>query len=143
MSNPNIRVWANGLKGFEASHGRTPLSSTLTILCEVPPHLDMSDHPKSLPLSSDLAYETSLLFWRMVTSIFFREIRPRGAFHIPRDGPVIFVAAPHHNQVRYLHKHYQIRLRLSSHSSSIRSFSHCKYTVKPAGKHNSLLLQRA
>lgn len=58
----------------------------------------MSDQVKSLPLSSDLTYETSLVFWRAVTSIFFREIRPRGAFHIPREGPVIFVAAPHHNQ---------------------------------------------
>ncbi|CAE6505293.1 unnamed protein product [Rhizoctonia solani] len=26
------------------------------------------------------------------------EIRPRGAFNVPKDGPVIFVAAPHHNQ---------------------------------------------
>ena len=30
--------------------------------------------------------------------IVFSEIRPRGAFKIPREGPVIFVAAPHHNQ---------------------------------------------
>ncbi|TDL27443.1 glycerol-3-phosphate O-acyltransferase [Rickenella mellea] len=50
------------------------------------------------PRSSDLAYDIALLFWRTVISIFFREIRPRGAFNIPRDGPVIFVAAPHHNQ---------------------------------------------
>lgn len=62
----------------------------------------MSDQVKSIPLSSDLTYETSLVFWRMVTSIFFREIRPRGAFHIPKEGPVIFVGAPHHNQVRFL-----------------------------------------
>lgn len=48
---------------------------------------------------SDIVYETALLFWRTVTNIFFREIRPRGAFNIPSDGPVIFVAAPHHNQV--------------------------------------------
>ncbi|KIP09125.1 hypothetical protein PHLGIDRAFT_103379 [Phlebiopsis gigantea 11061_1 CR5-6] len=48
--------------------------------------------------SPDLVYETALLFWKTVTNIFFREIRPRGAFNIPRDGPVIFVAAPHHNQ---------------------------------------------
>jgi len=34
----------------------------------------------------------------MITQIFFREIRPRGAFNVPRDGPVIFVGAPHHNQ---------------------------------------------
>lgn len=31
--------------------------------------------------------------------LFFREIKTRGAFHIPRDGAVIFVAAPHANQV--------------------------------------------
>ena len=49
--------------------------------------------------SSNLTYDGALLFWRTVTNIFFREIRPRGAFNIPNDGPVIFVAAPHHNQV--------------------------------------------
>ena len=49
--------------------------------------------------SSKLTYEASLLFWHMITRVFFREIRPRGAFNIPRDGPVIFVGAPHHNQV--------------------------------------------
>lgn len=54
---------------------------------------------RKLEASPDLAYEASLLFWRTVTSIFFREVRPRGAFNIPRDGPVIFVGAPHHNQV--------------------------------------------
>ncbi|KAI0831214.1 glycerol-3-phosphate O-acyltransferase [Trametes gibbosa] len=47
---------------------------------------------------SDLVYDTALVFWKIVTNIFFREIRPRGAFNIPRDGPVIFVAAPHNNQ---------------------------------------------
>ena len=48
---------------------------------------------------SELAYDSSLFFWRAVISIFFREIRPRGAYNIPKDGPVIFVGAPHHNQV--------------------------------------------
>ncbi|KAI0670469.1 glycerol-3-phosphate O-acyltransferase [Trametes maxima] len=48
--------------------------------------------------NSDLVYDAALVFWRIVTNIFFREIRPRGAFNIPRDGPVIFVAAPHNNQ---------------------------------------------
>lgn len=45
-----------------------------------------------------ITYEAALVFWRMVTQIFFREIRPRGAFHIPHKGPIIFVGAPHHNQ---------------------------------------------
>ncbi|EJF65776.1 glycerol-3-phosphate O-acyltransferase [Dichomitus squalens] len=47
---------------------------------------------------ADLVYDATLVFWRAVTNIFFREVRPRGAFNIPREGPVIFVAAPHNNQ---------------------------------------------
>ncbi|TFK42612.1 glycerol-3-phosphate O-acyltransferase [Crucibulum laeve] len=43
-------------------------------------------------------YDAVMLFWRTITQIFFREVRPRGAFNIPRDGPVIFVGAPHNNQ---------------------------------------------
>lgn len=49
-------------------------------------------------LMSRPVYEAQLSFWRTVISIFFREIRPRGAFNIPKEGPVIFVCAPHHNQ---------------------------------------------
>ncbi|KAJ7219240.1 glycerol-3-phosphate O-acyltransferase [Mycena pura] len=45
-----------------------------------------------------ISYDAVMLFWRAVTQIFFREVRPRGAFNIPRDGPVIFVGAPHNNQ---------------------------------------------
>ncbi|KAG8908510.1 hypothetical protein FRB99_005870 [Tulasnella sp. 403] len=45
-----------------------------------------------------ITYDTILFFWRIVVNIFFREIRARGAYNIPKDGPVIFVAAPHHNQ---------------------------------------------
>ncbi|KAF5391440.1 hypothetical protein D9757_001918 [Collybiopsis confluens] len=39
--------------------------------------------------SSHLTYETSILFWKLVVNIFFREIRPRGAFNIPRHGPFL------------------------------------------------------
>jgi glycerol-3-phosphate O-acyltransferase / dihydroxyacetone phosphate acyltransferase len=53
----------------------------------------------SVPPSQLYAYDVSMLFWRVITNVFFREIRPRGAFNIPREGPVIFVGAPHHNQV--------------------------------------------
>ncbi|KAJ6482556.1 hypothetical protein C8R45DRAFT_304732 [Mycena sanguinolenta] len=48
--------------------------------------------------TSDLSYASVMLFWRIVTGIFFREIRTRGSFNIPKDGPVIFVGAPHNNQ---------------------------------------------
>lgn len=33
-----------------------------------------------------------------IFDLFFREIRPRGAYRIPRNGALIFVAAPHANQ---------------------------------------------
>ncbi|KAJ7097527.1 hypothetical protein C8R44DRAFT_811549 [Mycena epipterygia] len=52
----------------------------------------------SLQRTSDLSYASVMLFWRAVTQIFFREIRTRGSFNIPKDGPVIFVGAPHNNQ---------------------------------------------
>lgn len=55
---------------------------------------------KRVVSQSPIPYEAVMIFWRMVTQIFFREIRPRGAFNIPRSGPVIFVGAPHNNQVR-------------------------------------------
>ncbi|KAI0054033.1 glycerol-3-phosphate O-acyltransferase [Auriscalpium vulgare] len=54
--------------------------------------------PLIAPIASNLSYDAALVFWRTVLNLFFREIRPRGAFNIPRDGPVIFVAAPHSNQ---------------------------------------------
>ncbi|QRV72837.1 acyltransferase [Ceratobasidium sp. AG-Ba] len=51
-----------------------------------------------MPQSTALVYDCALFFLRIVANIFFREIRPRGAWNIPKDGPVIFVAAPHNNQ---------------------------------------------
>ncbi|KAH9048128.1 glycerol-3-phosphate O-acyltransferase [Lactarius hengduanensis] len=48
--------------------------------------------------ASSFSYQTFLVVWATAIHTFFREIRPRGTFNIPRDGPVIFVAAPHHNQ---------------------------------------------
>lgn len=43
-------------------------------------------------------YDLVLWIFTACFDIFFREIRPRGAFRIPRKGPVLFVAAPHANQ---------------------------------------------
>ena len=52
--------------------------------------------------ASNVPYDLALLLFRLIINIFFREVRPRGAFNIPRNGPVIFVGAPHSNQVRLL-----------------------------------------
>lgn len=50
--------------------------------------------------SSNVTYDTLVYTFRFVCNIFFREIRPRGTWNVPKEGPVILVAAPHHNQVR-------------------------------------------
>jgi 1-acyl-sn-glycerol-3-phosphate acyltransferase len=63
----------------------------------------MQDASDTFPMVSDFTYECALLFWKTVCNIFFRETRPRGAYNIPREGPVILVAAPHSNQVRLLY----------------------------------------
>ncbi|RMZ88491.1 hypothetical protein DV736_g4280, partial [Chaetothyriales sp. CBS 134916] len=41
-----------------------------------------------------------LVVWvlSLLIDLFFREVHPRGAWKIPRKGPIIFVAAPHANQ---------------------------------------------
>lgn len=43
-------------------------------------------------------YDLVLWLFSVIFDCFFREIRPRGAFRVPKMGPVIFVAAPHANQ---------------------------------------------
>lgn len=49
-------------------------------------------------MASNIAFDIALFFWRIIINLFFREIRPRSAWRVPTEGPVIFVAAPHHNQ---------------------------------------------
>ncbi|CAG8767513.1 16466_t:CDS:1, partial [Dentiscutata heterogama] len=43
-------------------------------------------------------YDVAVAAFSIVLDVFFREIKPRGSHKVPRDGPVIFVAAPHANQ---------------------------------------------
>ncbi|KZO99271.1 hypothetical protein CALVIDRAFT_494758 [Calocera viscosa TUFC12733] len=49
-------------------------------------------------MSSSFVYGLVLGFCRAILNVFFREIRSRGSYHIPRTGPIIIAAAPHHNQ---------------------------------------------
>ncbi|RCI06909.1 hypothetical protein CU098_012907 [Rhizopus stolonifer] len=49
-------------------------------------------------LAQQVAYDIALWLFNLMINIFFREVRPRGAHKIPKDGPVIFVVAPHANQ---------------------------------------------
>ena len=59
-----------------------------------------------------------LILWVMsvLVDLFFREVHPRGSWKVPRRGPVIFVAAPHANQVRRLQSVPRVRADYSSSS---------------------------
>lgn len=44
-------------------------------------------------------YDLFLYFMGNLVNLFFREVVPRGSWRVPQTGPVLFVAAPHANQV--------------------------------------------
>ena len=52
-------------------------------------------------------YDLLLWIFSILVDLFFREVHPRGSWKVPRRGPVIFVAAPHANQVDVLGKSTQ------------------------------------
>lgn len=55
--------------------------------------------PKELYPMSNWKYDGFLWIMSVLADFFFREVHPRGAWKVPRHGPVLFVAAPHANQV--------------------------------------------
>jgi glycerol-3-phosphate O-acyltransferase/dihydroxyacetone phosphate acyltransferase len=44
-------------------------------------------------------YDLVLWMLSVLIDLFFREVHPRGAWRVPKKGPIILVAAPHANQV--------------------------------------------
>ena len=61
-------------------------------------------------------YDLMLWIFSILVDLFFREVHPRGSWKIPRRGPIIFVAAPHANQVRA-----ELQLRDTSESMLLTS----------------------
>ena len=54
---------------------------------------------KELYPMSNWKYDAFLHTFSILVDLFFREVHPRGAWRVPRTGPILFVAAPHANQV--------------------------------------------
>ncbi|KAF7941301.1 hypothetical protein EAE99_000938 [Botrytis elliptica] len=54
-------------------------------------------HKEQFPMTNWI-YDVFLWTFSILVDLFFREVHPRGAWKVPRRGPVIFVAAPHANQ---------------------------------------------
>lgn len=57
-----------------------------------------------------VAWKYDLFLWVMgvLVDLFFREVHPRGTWKVPKTGPILFVAAPHANQVRLEFSHTYI-----------------------------------
>lgn len=55
--------------------------------------------PKELYPMVNWKYDIFLWVIGIIIDLFFREVHPRGSWKVPREGPVLFVAAPHANQV--------------------------------------------
>ncbi|RYO73640.1 hypothetical protein DL764_010418 [Monosporascus ibericus] len=53
---------------------------------------------KELYPMSNWKYDIFLHTFSVLVDLFFREVHPRGAWRVPRSGPILFIAAPHANQ---------------------------------------------
>ncbi|KAK7544277.1 uncharacterized protein J3D65DRAFT_12833 [Phyllosticta citribraziliensis] len=53
---------------------------------------------RKLAPMNNVVYDVLLWIFSILVDLFFREVHPRSSWKIPRNGPVIFVAAPHANQ---------------------------------------------
>jgi hypothetical protein len=55
---------------------------------------------KPIATMNKFMYDAFLWTFSILVELFFREVHPRSSWQVPKEGPVIFVCAPHANQVR-------------------------------------------
>lgn len=55
---------------------------------------------KPIATMNKFMYDAFLWTFSILVELFFREVHPRSSWKVPKEGPVIFVCAPHANQVR-------------------------------------------
>lgn len=53
---------------------------------------------KELYPMSNWKYDAFSWVMSIIIDLFFREVSHRGSWYVPKQGPVLFIAAPHHNQ---------------------------------------------
>lgn len=66
---------------------------------EIHEHVPHNTKRKEQNPMTNWVYDVFLWTFSILVDLFFREVHPRGSWKVPRRGPVIFVAAPHANQV--------------------------------------------
>src|SRR5262245_21886407 len=64
----------------------------------MPPHGAPQRRPRWLSFDY-IIYDVATWILITIIGLFFREIKTRNSHIIPPEGPLFFVAAPHHNQV--------------------------------------------
>jgi hypothetical protein len=75
-------------------------------------------------------YDLVLWMLSVLIDLFFREVHPRGAWRVPKKGPIILVAAPHANQVWQAFFRHDYH---SDHNSSSILSSSCESSRKKQG----------
>ncbi|KAI1871358.1 uncharacterized protein JN550_004803 [Neoarthrinium moseri] len=65
---------------------------------EMAPDSRMKKPGKELYPMSNWKYDAFGWVMSIIIDLFFREVSHRGAWYVPKKGPVLFIAAPHHNQ---------------------------------------------
>ncbi|KAF2642508.1 hypothetical protein P280DRAFT_266723 [Massarina eburnea CBS 473.64] len=58
----------------------------------------MAPKKKDIGYMNKHVYDAFLWTFSILVELFFREVHPRGSWKVPKEGPVIFVCAPHANQ---------------------------------------------
>ncbi|KAH9864000.1 hypothetical protein J1614_009933 [Plenodomus biglobosus] len=53
---------------------------------------------KKIVVMNKYVYDAFLWTFSILVELFFREVHPRSSWKVPKEGPVIFVCAPHANQ---------------------------------------------
>lgn len=59
----------------------------------------MAPKKKEIGYMNKYIYDAFLWTFSVLVELFFREVHPRGSWKVPKEGPVLFVCAPHANQV--------------------------------------------
>ncbi|KAI1106614.1 glycerol-3-phosphate acyltransferase [Jackrogersella minutella] len=93
--NHDLSMFISGqekLKELEAE-GKPAEEARPTTVANGKPHKEKELYPMS-----DWKYDAFLHTFSVLVDLFFREVHPRGAWRVPRTGPILFVAAPHANQ---------------------------------------------
>ncbi|KAH8201427.1 hypothetical protein TruAng_004427 [Truncatella angustata] len=64
---------------------------------DMPPDSQAKPHKELYPMSN-WKYDAFSWVMSIIIDLFFREVSHRGSWYVPKQGPVLFIAAPHHNQ---------------------------------------------